>query len=216
MVDAAMLPAIKEAIKQNEIGNASPYCLSYACRGQSGASFGVFQGDTNVNQTARSTLQGVMQAAGLSSDTVARIMAAVSRPCPNGNPLSPADTTAVNGALAAAAGQQAVDAMDGTLLQVVLNSLDTSLAAATAMDFTIDPGAQLYIALWINMTGAPNTLNRWIGGTPTGAACPTGPTVTVADITAYLQATQYFQQNPRNFKHMQDSVAAGAALLPTA
>lgn len=216
MVDAALLPAIKEAIKQNEIGNASPYVLSYAQRGQSGASFGIFQGDTAANATARATLQGIIQAAGLGAEMVGRVMAAVSQACPNGNPLSAGDSTAVNGALAAPAGRHAVDAMDATLLQVVLNSLDTSLAAAAAVGFSIDPEAQLYIALWINMTGAPNTLNRWIRGASTAVACPTGPVVSVADIKSYLQATKFFTDNPRNFKHLQDSVAAGAALLPSA
>ena len=55
MVDATLVPAIKAAIKQNELGDASPYMLSYACLGASGASFGIFQGDTNVNHVARET-----------------------------------------------------------------------------------------------------------------------------------------------------------------
>ena len=53
MVDPDLIPAIKEAIKQNEIGDQSPYKLSYARLGVSGASFGVFQGDTNVSDVAR-------------------------------------------------------------------------------------------------------------------------------------------------------------------
>ena len=70
MVDTALFPAIRAAIKQNELGNASPYCLSYARLGQSGASFGIFQGDTNVNPLARSTLTDVLNAAtGMNNST---------------------------------------------------------------------------------------------------------------------------------------------------
>ena len=55
LVDATLLPAIRAAIKANEIGTESPYRLSYARLGVSGASFGIFQGDTNVNHEARAT-----------------------------------------------------------------------------------------------------------------------------------------------------------------
>ena len=65
MVDMALIPAIKEAIKQNEIGDASPFQLSYARLGASGASIGVFQGDTNVSHTARATLAAALRAAGI-------------------------------------------------------------------------------------------------------------------------------------------------------
>ena len=40
MVDKSLLPAIRETIKQNEIGSRTPYELSYARKGKSGASFG--------------------------------------------------------------------------------------------------------------------------------------------------------------------------------
>jgi hypothetical protein len=56
MVDSALIPAIKEAVKQNEIGDASPFELSYAELDKSGASFGAMQGDTHVSELARSTL----------------------------------------------------------------------------------------------------------------------------------------------------------------
>jgi hypothetical protein len=77
MVEPALVPAIREAIKQNEIGQASPYCLSYARLGASGASFGIFQGDTNVNHVARSTLLQALQAASVDADAITRILAAV-------------------------------------------------------------------------------------------------------------------------------------------
>jgi hypothetical protein len=214
MVDQALFPAIRAAIKQNELGDASPYCLSYARLGQSGASFGIFQGDTNVNPRARSTLSDVLNAAGLADDAVAAILAAVSKPLPAGNPLTPGDTTTVDDALASDLGRPLVDAMDTQLMQTVLNGIDSCVAASGTRP--IDPEAQLYLALWINMTGAPTTLAKWLGGSEVeGLAPPAGATVTPQDIATYLQASAYFRENPRNFAHMQSSVQAGVGLLPT-
>jgi hypothetical protein len=215
MVDTALYPAIRAAIKQNELGNASPYCLSYARLGQSGASFGIFQGDTNVNPLARSTLTDVLNAAGMDTATVGSIMAAVSCPLPQGNPLSAANSGLVDQALAAGFGKAIVDQMDDQLMQTVLKGIDSCIAASGSRP--IDPAAQLYIALWVNMTGAPTTLAKWLAGAEiAGVAPPSGATVTVTDLTHYLQASAFFRQNPRNFAHMQSSVAAGAALLPAA
>ena len=215
MVDTALYPAIRAAIKQNELGNASPYRLSYARLGQSGASFGIFQGDTNVNPLARSTLTDVLNAAGMADAAVAAIMAAVSQPLPNGNPLSPGDTGLVNDALASDLGRPIVDQMDDQLMQTVLKGIDSCVSASDTRP--IDPQAQLYIALWVNMTGAPTTLCKWLGGAETaGLTPPAGDTVSAGDLESYLQASAYFRQNPRNFPHMQSSVQAGVAQLPTA
>jgi hypothetical protein len=215
MVDIALLPAIREGIKQNELGNASPYQLSYACLGASGASFGIFQGDTNVNHTARATLVTILQQAGADQDTVNRILAAVSQACPNGNPLSDGDTALANAALGSPGGSALVDQMDATLLGIVLNELDSCIAAARTRALTIEPKALLYIALWVNMTGAPDTLNKWLSGTQeVGLASPVGPVVTSLNLERYLQANTYFRLHPRNFVHMQDSVAAAVAKLP--
>jgi hypothetical protein len=214
MVDPKLVPAIREAIKQNELGSASPYCLSYARLGASGASFGVFQGDTNVNHTARAVLVKVLQDAAAPADAVTRILAALSQPCPNGDPLTPADSALANAALDSVAGRADVDAMDGSLLDIVLGELDGCIAAAAGVAQTIDPVALLYMALWVNMTGAPVTLNKWLAGTTeVGVAPPVGPIVTRANIEGYLQANSYFRLHPRNFVHMQDSVAAAAPLL---
>jgi hypothetical protein len=204
MVDATIFPALRAAIKQNELGTASPYCLSYACKGQSGASFGIFQGDTNVNPLARGTLTDVLNAAGVEDAKVAAIVAALSRPLPDGSPLHPDDQATANDALAATFGQTIVDQMDEQLMQTVLHGIDSCLAVRP-----IDPTAQLYLALWINMTGAPTTLLKWLAQTASGS-------VSATDIEGYLQATAYFSQNPKNFAHMQASVTAGAALLPGA
>jgi hypothetical protein len=217
MVDTALLPAIREAIRQNELGTHSPYCLSYACLGASGASFGIFQGDTNVNHTARATLRQALVTDGAADDAIARIMGAVSQPCPDGTPLSPEDARLADDALASAAGTRLVDAMDQSLLQIVLGELDSSIAAAAKLGQTIDPVALLYIALWVNMTGAPDTLNKWLSGTQeVGLAPPAGPSVTQHNLESYLQANSYFRLHPRNFVHMQDSVTAALSRLPGA
>src|SRR5437763_16008628 len=110
MVDTALIPAVKEALKQNEIGNASPYELSYARLGATGASFGVFQGDTNVSHTARATLAAALRADGADEASVTRILGLVGQPCPNGNPLSPADATLADNALSSPEGRRLVDA----------------------------------------------------------------------------------------------------------
>jgi hypothetical protein len=216
MVDTALVPAVREAIKQNELGNQSPYQLSYARLGASGASFGIFQGDTNVNHVARATLLRALQGANADGAAVARIMAAVSQPCPNGDPLTSADSAIANQALSSPAGRALVDGMDASLLQVVLGELDSCIAAAaTARGHTIEGAALLCIALWVNMTGAPDTLNKWLGGTQeVGLAPPTGPVVTRHNLESYLQANTYFRLHPRNFVHLQDSVNAALPLLP--
>jgi len=217
MVAANLLPAIREAIKQNEIGNGSPYVLSFARLGSSGASFGIFQGDTNVNPLARDTLAQILHAQHADPIAVTRIIVELSRPCPNGNPLSASDTNLVNSALSSGAGRVAVDQMDSVLLNIVLGELDTCITAAASVNKTLAPIVQLYIALWVNMTGAPHTLNRWLTGTTvSGVAPPAGPVVTLDDIAAYLRASTYFKLHPRNFIHMSDSVGAGAQLLPAA
>jgi hypothetical protein len=215
MVDTALIPAIKEAIKQNEIGNASPYELSYARLGASGASFGVFQGDTNVSHTARATLAAALRARGADEPTVARILGLVGQPCPDGNPLSPEDTDLANAALSSPGGRQLVDQMDDGLLQIVLHGADACIAAAQTRSRTIAPVAVLYIALWVNMTGPPNVLSSWLAGNAQFGVPPAaGPVVLQQDIESYLHATKFFVLHPRNFVHLQQSVLAAIPKLP--
>lgn len=215
MVDNRLLPAIRETIRQNEIGDATPYCLSFAEKDKSGASFGFMQGDTNVSALARTTLSQVLTAATVPAAQAARILAALSRPLPNGNPLSANDTRTSNQALASPKGQTLVDAMDQQLLTGVLHGLDSCIAVAKARAMTLAPIANLYIAPWVNMSGPPTLLNSWIGGAPIfGLPPPVPPQVTQDNMRAYLQATAYFHNNPRNFAHLEACIAKGAVLLP--
>ena len=107
--------------------------------------------------------------------------------------------------------------MDQELLAVVLSELDSSIAAAASRNLTVEAGALLYIALWVSMTGAPNTLNKWLAGTQeVGLAPPIGPVVTSLNIQNYLRANTYFRIHPKNFVHMQESVKSALGLLPAA
>jgi hypothetical protein len=215
LVDPVLVPALKTAIRQNEIGSASAYRLSFACLGASGASFGIFQGDTNVDHVARDTLRQALMAAKAEQGVCDRIIGAVSKPLPDGNPLSQSDSKLANDALNSAQGQSLVDAMDAGLLRIVLGEVDTSISAAASRQQRLDPVVIIYIALWVNMTGAPSTLNKWLAGTSeVGLAPPIGPRVTRENIESYLQANTFFRLHPRNFIHMQDSVGAAMPLPP--
>jgi len=215
MVNPALIPAIRTTIRENEIGDASPYVLGFAKLGKSGASFGFMQGDTNVSELARTTLRQALTAAALDPARIASIMTAVSRPLPSGNPLAPPDLAAVNLALASGAGQKLVDAMDSQLLEQVLAGVDNCTAAAATRGLAIAPIAYLYIAPWINMTGPPSLLIIWLkGGTALGLSPPALPTLTEADMQAYLQSTSYFQMHPKNFLHLKQCVLQGAKHLP--
>jgi hypothetical protein len=217
MVDQTLLPAIRMTISLNENENAAPYQLSFAELGKSGASFGIMQGDTNTSSLARTTLSQVLKAANLDNTTIDRIMTALSRPLPNGNPLTPDDLAAVNQALASDTGRPLVDAMDDQLLAGVLSGLDTCTAAAATRNLDIVPIAHLYIAPWINMTGPPSLLVTWLkGGNALGLSPPAPPQLTEQDMQAYLQATSFFQSHPKNYQRLLKCIQKGAALLPNA
>jgi hypothetical protein len=217
MSDPNLLPAVQTTIRQNEIGDSSPYCLSFACLGQSGASFGYMQGDTNVSALTRATLRYVLSQANTDQTTSNRILSALSRALPNGNPLTKPDTLTVNKALAGEAGQKLVDQMDAKLLKVVLDGLDLCTSAAATNHLSISPIAYLYFAPWINMSGTPTLLTSWLKGAPVnGVPAPTLPTVLERDAQAYLQSMAYFQAHPRNFAHLEECVEKGAAELPPA
>jgi hypothetical protein len=213
MVVAALQPAIKAAIRANELGAASPYRLAFASLGKSGGSFGVCQGDTNVDCHAREVLLHALTQVQAPPDARDRIIAALARACPD-NPLPAADNDLVNAALASPVGRALVDAMDDGLFRIIFSELDGAIAAAASRKLTIEPAALLYIALWVNMTGAPTGLNRWLrGAAELGAAAPAGPLVSREDLETYLHGSKYFRMHPANFVHMSDSVDAGLAVL---
>jgi hypothetical protein len=209
-----MLPAIRAAIKANEIGSGDPYALSFAKKGNSGASFGIFQNDTAANSQALDTLQSILQTAALPDAQVERIIGLVGKPCPT-DPLTADDETAANAALHLDAGKQAVDALDNKRLTVVCGYLDQAVQSSV---YSIEGEAQLGICMWCNMTGAPTTLLTWLGGSSVdeagGKVEPPGNPVGFGDLTRLLKNATYFVDNPDNWQHFADSAAEGAKLLP--
>lgn len=207
---------IAAALRMNEIGTADPYTLSYAGLGNSGPSFGTFQGDVAANPHARSVLSVILITAGVSPGRTATLTAQLARPCKS-SPLGAADDTTVLQAIASESGRALVDQMDASILAAVLREVGTSIDAAEAAGLSIEDGAVCAIALWCNMTGAPTTLNRWLGGEAIDhgpgrtVAPPAGPTVGLPEVLAYLSASDYFTAHPRNLAHLQGSVAIGLA-----
>jgi hypothetical protein len=129
------------------------------------------------------------------------------------NPLSEADTRLVEDALAAS--KPLVDAMDAMIAAEVLADLDKVITAAASAGRIVEATALLYIANWINMTGPPTTLLRWVAGEPVGSVPVAAPVIDEAAIQSYLLAQKYYRENPDTWPHMVRSVAKGAQLLPT-
>jgi hypothetical protein len=214
MIDPTTRAAIRAAIRCNEIGNASPYCLSFAGKGNSGGSFGVFQGDLHANREAVSPyLKMALGESGVNAPTVSRIVSELSQVCLE-SPLSCGDTTLVDAALRSDAGKKLVDQMDDVLEKSVIRDVEVCLESARNRTMTIEPMAVLYIACWSNMTGLPAQLARWIGGATVRALPPpSGPSVTGPDLQRYLGKCEYFLKNPHHMLHLHESVAQGMKSL---
>lgn len=208
--------AMKTALRLNEIGSASPYQINFAGKGKSGASFGFMQGDLYAGaQFVKDAFVQALVSAGLGDDQAQTYLAALAKPLFH-NPMSPADTAAVNAALNAASGRPIVDAMDDRLCSGVLQSVDQCVATATAAGHGVDGLARIYMALWINMTGPPSTLLHWLRGEAVTLRRPLPPAGALVDGAAmeqYLAATDYFVENPQNLPHTLQSAAGGALVL---
>ena len=217
MPDNALKPALRMALRLHEIGDSSPYRLSFAAKGVSGASFGFMQGDLAANQPGvQKTFHDALAAAGVSEAKIKSLTQQLSVHLIS-NPLTAADTKLVNDALLASKGL--VDAMDEDILQGVYGSLDQCTQTATGAGRTIAPKALIYMALWINMSGPPTSLLKWLAGKNPGLTKPIPKAGAVVDgpaMETYLQATSYYSENPHNFPHILQCAAAGAALLPKA
>jgi hypothetical protein len=210
---------IRAALRANEIGGGDPYRLSYAGAGNSGPSFGIFQGDLAAkNSAVRNTMWLVLVGAGMSPSIANGMIGALSEPC-TASPLNPDAAAQIDAALASPGGRALVDQMDDTILDAVLSEVGTSIATAIAAGRALEDGAAIAIALWSNMTGLPSTLNRWLAGQivqEKGGVAPTpsGPTTTLGDVIAYLALADFFVAHQRNLAHFKQSVAAGLASEP--
>ena len=216
MPDDTLKPALRTALRLHEIGDASPYRLFFAGKGKSGASFGFMQGDLAAGQPiVQSTFRQVLGAAGVSDADITAFAARLSVHLID-NPLTPAENDLIGGALNSDAGRPLIDAMDDDIISNVYAQLDSCVTAAQQANRMIAPKAQIYTALWINMTGAPNVLLRWLSGQPVAMARPVPVAPAVVDgaaMEAYLGATSYYTENPQNLPHMMQCAAAGMAQL---
>ena len=211
MPNPNLIPALMRALRFHEIGNQSPYRLSFAKKGKSGASFGAMQGDLAAGQPkVTQTFHDILEADGFAAGTINALMRTLSGPLRD-DPLSPDEEQRINAALNAH--QDMVNAMDQGIAAGIFDNLDLCIGSAASANRTITPKAQLYIAMWINMTGAPDRLRNWLKGGPVGVP-PPGPVVDVPDIERYLLASKYYTENPHNFPHMQESANEGAKALP--
>lgn len=212
-------PGLRTAMRLHEIGDKSPYQLFFAGKGKSGASFGFMQGDLAAGQAeVKATFRAVLADAGVPKGKATTLEAALSVHVIS-NPLSTADTKLVNAALASAQGRAKVDTMDEGILADIYRHLDKCLATAEAAGRVIEPKAQLYIAMWINMTGPPSTLLNWLAGKSVSMSKPipkAGPTVTGEAMETYLGATAYYTENPGNMPHLLHCAAAGVAAMSSA
>jgi len=210
----ALKTALQAALRQHEIGNMSPYQLFFAAKGKSGASFGAMQGDMAAGQVvAKTTFRDALTRAGISNAKIQSYLSRLSIPL-RGDPLSPAEKAEINAALLGA--RDLVDAMDDKIQQGVFAGLNRCREKAAAAGKQIEDKALLYMACWINMSGAPTKLLTWLsGGDPDlpGGRPPLGSSVTAEGMEGYLRATRYYQANPGNIPHMLASVADGAKKL---
>lgn len=184
------------ALRANEIGaDGSPYALSFAGKGDSGASVGVLQTDLSTNPAALNAIWKVLLAAGQSAAWASKVCAPLSKPqrC---NPLNVEDLLMVNEALKSAYARQVIDQLDALAMRALLGRM-----GIITNEFKLTIAAQCALACWVNMTGLPTRMLAWMRA---GNAAETPVTLTV--MLDYLAATQYFSQNPRNFEHFKQSL----------
>jgi hypothetical protein len=209
MPDDAIKPALRAALRYNEIGDRTPYEISFAQKGNSGGSFGFMQGDLAAGQPiVHTTFRSCMATAGMPQGTIDDLVRRLSGKGIGPNVITPSETQQINAALQA--NRALVDAMDENILGSVYGGLDTCNSAASGAGRSIAPIAQLYVAKWVNMTGPPDKILSFIRGPDVGA------TIGEEDIQDYLRATKYFSENPKNFDYMVESADEGAKELPTA
>lgn len=214
MVSDSVKPALRAALRAHEIGKDTPYRISFAGKGNSGASFGFMQGDLAAHQPVATDAFKQALKDDFPEAEIEALLAQLSTHSIK-NPLSLDMTERVDAALASH--RDVVDAMDEEILASVYADLDRCLAACAEGGRTMSDTAQIYAALWINMTGPPTQLLRWLRGEvpqlPT-IPPPAPQRVNASAMQSYLLVSRYYSQNPANFAHMKECVAIGAALLP--
>ena len=207
MPDDSLKPALRAALRAHEIGDHTPYEISFAQKANSGGSFGFMQGDLAAGQAiVHSTFRRCMAAAGMAEAVITDLEHRLSTKGAKPTIISANEKQRIDAALQAR--HDLVDAMDESILQNVYRHLDTCVDVAAEVNRTIDPIAQLYIAMWVNMTGAPTKLLDWL------RSPERGDTISENNIQGYLRDQKYYREHPGNFPHIVNSAAKGAEKLP--
>lgn len=215
-LDDPVQQTISTALRLHEIGNESPYRISFAGKGNSGGSFGFMQGDLAANQAVVGpTFLRVLEAAGIPAATAESLKSRLSVHTAV-NPLSPQESALVNNALDSPTGHKLVDEMDRAILGNVFDDVRKCIATANENERCISLKALLYIAMWINMSGPPSTLLKWLKGMDVildyHVTVPSpGDIVDGIAMESYLQKTHYFSANPANFKRLRQCAADALA-----
>ena len=210
MSDANEIACLKTALRAHEIGRDSPYRISFASKGNSGASFGYMQGDLAAGQTeARTAFMTCLTKAGFSKNETDGVMSKLSVHCAS-NPLTPEETRRIDSALKASS--DVVDEMDDSIFAAVQKDLDECVATAKIHGRSISTEALVYMMLWINMTGRPSSLLKWLSEQEPKLAKKISLAPHLVNgqaMVEYLAATKYYSENPKSFRHMQQCVATG-------
>lgn len=213
-MDRIVEEGVRTALKLHEIGDGTPYRLCFARKEKSGASFGFMQGDLAAGQPeVRQAFHSCLKGAGFDDDQVDMLMRRLGVHCPR-SPLDPDEAQRIDEALKT--GKDIVDKMDRSILAGVEAQVEKCIAAARDAGRTLMPEAVIAIALWVNMTGAPTQLLKWLRGEETHLAHRLGGApkiVAGAAMQDYLKATYYYSENPANLPHFLSCVAAGVARM---
>lgn len=226
-MDAALQDSITHLLLEHEIGGDAglPYRLSFAAKGQSGASFGATQGDLNSNAACKPVFRQIItqrsDVTGFSPAQQKAVLAAlIGRPNPR-DPFQDGGATlqAINQALSHPQSRPQIDAMDQAQLALVCTQVDAAAAAAAEAGRDLAPACQAALALYCNQFGAPTTVKAWLRGEPVtldGQPVPPAPAgrVGLESLLDYIGRTKYYRANPNNFQRFCAITRSFAANLP--
>jgi len=214
---------IREVLTGSEGAAGKVYKLSFAEKGQSGASFGLFQNDIAANSTARNTFRDILlhyeiNGARVFSDAKVEIIitAAAQKGVTQADFKANIEGTEtrnqVNQALDSAYGHTHIDAQDNIALQTATNYTVSLLSTLNSSTAVYGPGCLTYInpdpvtlgaaVAWINMTGAPNLLTDYLAGkavTFNGQTRQLHAAPQRDNMHFYLQNMDYFRTKNPNF-----------------
>jgi hypothetical protein len=216
ITDAA--PYIRSALHYHEV-NADPkvaYRLSYARIGNSGPSVGFCQADLHTNPAALTMVGQIMQNAKVPPFARGRILGLLREACPNGSPLTPADSELVEAALDSTQGRAAIDKFDDDVFHTALRGTYNCLMTAMTAGRSVATEALIGMTLWINQSGAPTTLLHWLTGEKiylggVGLQLGFAQAVDQAAWVEYYATIPFVEEHPTQMTRMTESIAYGLA-----